>query len=443
MSDFLKPQSPMKHSTSDEYFYPLTTVDQVIMPDGSRLNANLEDIENTVSKAKTVADEANTKVDTLTDVVKKFHSNIVEEAKGELITLADASDLELAGLKLYGKTVQNGTPTLDTPVALESAGGDDGIAVTLAGKNLWPHGDLVFKGSNGVTSGLKLFLPAGDYTLSRKTANFTVTFRFFTSPAISMDESFTQKSTLTSVKFSTAKPIYGCNYAVSGDASLVDTDVQIEFRGGVTPTEYEPYKGQNLTIATPNGLPGIPVTSGGNYTDPVTDKQWICDEVDFANGKYIKRVHIQVFNGNEAPSSTDNNFIYLADKFEHKPLNGTACITTHGQAAFNSAGNFAIPRTQFDAIGITDTTAFKKWVGAQSGSEGKIPFTVLYRLAEETTENLTAEELAAYATLHTNYPNTAIYNDAGADMEVKYVADTKLFVEKKFNELAAVLINNT
>lgn len=35
---YLKPQSPLRHKDGD-YFYPLTTADQVVMPDGSRLNS--------------------------------------------------------------------------------------------------------------------------------------------------------------------------------------------------------------------------------------------------------------------------------------------------------------------------------------------------------------------------------------------------------------------
>jgi hypothetical protein len=34
---YLKPQSPLRHKSGD-YFYPLTTADQVVMDDGSRLN---------------------------------------------------------------------------------------------------------------------------------------------------------------------------------------------------------------------------------------------------------------------------------------------------------------------------------------------------------------------------------------------------------------------
>ena len=35
---YLKPQSPIKNG--DDYIYPLTTIDQVIMSDGSRLGGN-------------------------------------------------------------------------------------------------------------------------------------------------------------------------------------------------------------------------------------------------------------------------------------------------------------------------------------------------------------------------------------------------------------------
>ena len=49
-------------------------------------------------------------------------------------------------------------------------------------------------------------------------------------------------------------------------------------------------KTQTLTHPTPNGLPGIPVTSGGNYTDP-QGQQWVCDEVDLKRGVKVQRVN--------------------------------------------------------------------------------------------------------------------------------------------------------
>ena len=48
-------------------------------------------------------------------------------------------------------------------------------------------------------------------------------------------------------------------------------------------------KSQTLTLQTPNALPGVPVTSGGNYTDE-NGQQWVCDEVDLARGVYLHSV---------------------------------------------------------------------------------------------------------------------------------------------------------
>lgn len=52
---------------------------------------------------------------------------------------------------------------------------------------------------------------------------------------------------------------------------------------------------QTITLQTPNGLPGIPVTSGGNYTDQ-SGQQWVCDEVDLERGVKVQRVDKTCFD---------------------------------------------------------------------------------------------------------------------------------------------------
>lgn len=52
---------------------------------------------------------------------------------------------------------------------------------------------------------------------------------------------------------------------------------------------------QTITLQTPNGLPGIPVTSGGNYTDQ-QGQQWVCDEVDLERGVKVQRVDKAAFD---------------------------------------------------------------------------------------------------------------------------------------------------
>lgn len=98
----------------------------------SRANASAELAED----AYDLADTANQKVDTLREVVSKFHNNIVETASGEVITVSDSAEAPLQGLKVFGKTTQNGTPTPDAPVALKSVGDRGSVTVTACGKNL-------------------------------------------------------------------------------------------------------------------------------------------------------------------------------------------------------------------------------------------------------------------------------------------------------------------
>lgn len=57
--------------------------------------------------------------------------------------------------------------------------------------------------------------------------------------------------------------------------------------------EQEP---STATFSTPNGLPGIPVDSGGNYIDE-DGQQWICDEIDTKKGVYRQNVKKVTYTG--------------------------------------------------------------------------------------------------------------------------------------------------
>lgn len=73
-------------------------------------------------------------------------------------------------------------------------------------------------------------------------------------------------------------------------------DIQLELGSTATPYKscYPPP--QSLTLNLNNGLPGIPVSSDGNYTDD-TGQQWICDEVDLERGVYVQRVYSVIVDG--------------------------------------------------------------------------------------------------------------------------------------------------
>lgn len=205
---------------------------------------------------------------------------------------------------------------------------------------------------------------------------------------------------------------------------------------------------QSLTLATPNGLPGVPVSKDGNYTD-ADGQQWVCDEIDLERGKYVQRVAIEKNNGGWElkPSSDTPGRFFQHNKLTNifsialkKSLCNIASFTSWGGAPVNDKYAFAL-----NGHGIY----FSPPKGAEITAEElnaklnslSFPVVVVGELATPIERDLTPEEIAAYKALRTYGPTTVITNDAGAGMEVTYVADTKAYIDKKFKELNQAIVN--
>lgn len=79
---------------------------------------------------------------------------------------------------------------------------------------------------------------------------------------------------------------------------------------------------QSLTLATPNGLPGVPVSKDGNYTDS-NGQQWVCDEIDLERGKYVQRVVIENISGGWSLKETsDRPGRFIRTGLSNKYANG-------------------------------------------------------------------------------------------------------------------------
>ena len=68
------------------------------------------------------------------------------------------------------------------------------------------------------------------------------------------------------------------------------------------------------------------------------------------------------------------------------------------------------------------------------------PITVVGLLKEPIVTELSSDEVQKILALHTNKPNTTIWNDQEAEMQVTYVADTKSYIDKKFKELSDAIV---
>lgn len=199
-------------------------------------------------------------------------------------------------------------------------------------------------------------------------------------------------------------------------------------------------KTQTLTLSTPNGLPGIPVTSGGNYTDQ-NGQRWICDEVDLERGVKVQRV------GKICGDNIDDFTIYLDTKKEKTQV----FLITDSSMAFSSAAKSnkfgpGIPgdsekmvysnRQIFIAINkerLQDITvnAFKQWFAENA-------VIVYFGLSASIETPLTPAEIAAYKALTAYAPDTVVQAGDGAGVKLGYQRDMNIAIKKLEDAVASM-----
>ena len=216
--------------------------------------------------------------------------------------------------------------------------------------------------------------------------------------------------------------------------------VSVQIEVGEIATEYEPYVEPQI-VSAKSALPGVPVSSGGNYTD-LNGQQWICNEIDFERGVYIQRVN--TFEPDvmaSVASGTKNNrghvkLPYAGLSFAYGRPSGICSHFSYNDAVYNDTGNelgFIVSgETMFfrftSESDITDTNAGQLWLNLQRMNE--TPLTVTYILADPIETPLTEEEIETFRKLKTNYHNTTVVNNDSARMEMKYIADTKIYIQE-------------
>ena len=247
------------------------------------------------------------------DELRARQNILVGSETGNPVTVDDAFAAPLCGLTIYGKSTQDGTPTPDAPVPIVSAGDGGSVAVKVTGANLLDLNEIfdLVQGSSqstvkdghitGTTKSIYAeigFILKGElsaqYTvsLSGGAAGVSTELRVYIWDNNSLANNVKSKTVPAGEKASCTfktdgKHEYAVWFRPNGISDYDYYDIQLEL--GSTVTAYEPYHEQLLALQTPTGLPGIPVTSGGNYTES-TGQQWVCDEVDLARGVMVQRI---------------------------------------------------------------------------------------------------------------------------------------------------------
>ena len=195
---------------------------------------------------------------------------------------------------------------------------------------------------------------------------------------------------------------------------------------------------QTLTLSTPGGLPGIPVDSGGNYTDE-NGQQWVCDEVDFERGVYVQRINKKILTSDLSWSfrlttgKGNNNFQIRLTSEEGatdipggKPTNSMCNFLKYAGLVWDD-NEINLPKIYASVLEITasfppdsEVNSLQKWNELLDG----IGNCYIYYILDIPIETpLSSEQISAYKALHTYSPTTTVSNDAAAWMKVGYKAN--------------------
>lgn len=275
-----------------------------------------------------------------------------------------------AGFKIFGKTAHDETS------GLVSAGETGEVALQITGANICPI-------SGGATNfQTDCFVLAGaQYTICAKQSvlvGFRIQIRDVNDPNSSIESIaiYDNNTTWKDSGYVVFTPTQSGKVFINSFAQCEWSELAI-YVGALTARQYDTYQSQPFSISTPNGLPGVPVSSGGNCTDS-TGQAYTSDYWDFGDGlQHILCGQISSYNGEE--------------------------ITT---PYISSTGDL-----------IT---------GAQ----------VVYVLPEPQTQPIPAETLAAYHAL-TTYANTTVISTAEpvAGMEATVYCDAGVTVQRLQGEI--------
>lgn len=242
-----------------------------------------------------------------------------------------------------------------------------------------------------------------------------------------------------------AAPLVGlrvCGKSTQDGTPLPDAPVPIVSAGDggtvVVTVSNGANESQTLTLQTPNALPGIPVTSGGNYTDE-NGQQWMCDEVDLSRGVRVQRITkiklVSSIAWTKAGTKVDRYFA----SFEGANTSNALCTHFSIATGSESVGGMAISNGKIIGFayaekGTTTVSDFKQFLDANE--------VYIWAALETPVETaLSSAEIAAYKALTTYAPKTSISVSGGAGATVTYQRDMNIVIQNLEDAIASMTQN--
>lgn len=397
--------------------------------------------EDAAAKSAADADNtANSIKESMTQIaaLQKRQNVLVGSETGNPASCNDAYSAPLCGLTVYGKSTQDGTPTPDAPVPIVSTGDSGSVAVKVTGKNLFYEQEFqeyfinlvantVGLATGNVSCVLQVVTGAKYYVTRSKIGD---KFR-----AAVVDKLPTSGNPVTPSSGINADSKRQIEISATSKYMVIQCEDEAAFSELMvsldSSTAYSPYREQLLTLLTPNGLPGIPVTSGGNYTDP-QGQQWVCDEVDLERGVKVQRVNAVDLSTCVITGTT--NLVATKRLAIRLPLKGK----DYTAKALCNRLPYLVSFTSDTIHFYVDTNNAQVFIpiGAKNPEEGE--YILFYVLDAPIETPLTPAEIAAYKAITAYAPDTVVQASDGAGVKLEYQRDVNIAIKKLEDAIASM-----
>lgn len=340
--------------------------------------------------------------------------------------ITDSDNGKIQDMMIYGKSSQNGTPTPDNPIEIQSVVNPK---LEVCGKNLLPttmffnstttngvsftnngDGSITVSGTAEMTSYFTLW---GWNVLGDKgiLPNLKIGDTIFSGDCIvkqtNSEKIISVTEGVTTVSFETTTMYVGIR-VLKGET--VNKTYYPYIVIGSTATDYEPYKEQTATL--PYTLNAIPVTSGGNVT--IDGQQYIADYVDIDKKQLVRMVENYKLTGSGIAGTLNKKSVYFINrKFLRPSTNSVIGAIRCNYFKENSWSNVIDKGVQgvcvisnTDYIGVTHDELTT--VDEYKTFFNEHDVYVNYVLRTPTITDLTDEEVEAFKNLITYYPTTNI-----------------------------------
>ena len=342
----------------------------------------------------------------LSNKITKFYASNQDETH-----LADSDNGKIMDMMLYGKSLQDGTPSPENPVEIKSVVNP---VIKICGKNLFDSKKFpiilnraintstgnVYVSSSGNYCAIEKYIP---FPYSGKKVSFNASMSLC---AYDKDYKF-----ISTVNKNNGQVPTGTMY-VRFDIKKEEKDkAQIELSENAT--TYEPYHEQIIQL--PYTLNAVPVSSGGNVT--INGQQYVADYVDVERGKVVRKINKLILTGEENWQMGFENwetypYSFRVEELKEYVSSGNAMNAKYPwyqKKANQDLNSMNAPYDRCIAVSDARFSSVDEFTNElkKQNSNGT-PLIAYYVTGTPQEENLSLEEIKSLKSLPTYYPVTNI-----------------------------------